>query len=182
MTWSRIAALGALAVMVGGQARAEDAKRGSGGIEDPARVGQPGGAERSPSVGSTPARPRELSGTFVKADSTTVYLEHMGAIVPLKVDEKTRYTGEGVKSSRDLTEGQEVRASFSVKGTTNVADKLEVASAAGRRPAEAGGETPPRRPDAMPPGPRVPPDRAPAPKDPGSPVPVEPGTPPAPKY
>jgi hypothetical protein len=162
MAWSRVVAASVLAVAAA-QARAEGSGKTSGGIEDPARVGHPGGAGGT-RAGENPAGGREITGKFLKADSTTVYVEHMGAVVPLKVDENTRFSGEGVKGSGDLKEGQEVRASFTVKRTTNVADRITVEPASGRRPEPA------------------PPDRSPVPRDPGIPPPAGPGGPSLPKY
>jgi hypothetical protein len=163
MAWSRVLVVSAAAVLLGARARAEGPGDAPGKIEDPARVGQPGGgAEGTRARG--PYGGRELAGKLVKAESTIVYLEHMGAIVALRVDENTRFSGEGVKSSRDLREGQEVRASFTVKGTTNVADKIAVEPASGGRPDGTA------------------PDRSPAPRDPGIPPPAGPGGPSLPKY
>ena len=125
--------------------------------------------ERSGQLGGTAARERELSGTVVKTDANTVYLEHMGAIVPMKIDASTQFSGAGVKSSRDLTEGQEVRASFTVKETTNVADRITGSSAPGRPPAGSGTT-------GMTPGPSVPPERGPG----MPPEPLPPRTPPTP--
>ncbi len=186
MRWTRMWAVSALAVVLGMPAGADDPARGTGKIEDPARVGQPG--ERTRAARETATGERELSGTVVKTDATTLYLEHMGAIVPLKIDEKTRFSGEGVKSSRDLTEGQEVRASFTVEDeTTNVASRVAVASGA---PPASGTQGIP--PEALPPGqhpqlppergPGMPPGREPVPHDPGSPTPGDPGAIPGPKY
>jgi hypothetical protein len=178
MRWG---AMVALAALLGGQARAEEKAKGTGGIEDPARTGQPGATASTPPVSATPLGARQLSGTVVKADDKNVYLEHMGAVIPLKVDENTRFTGEGVKSSRDLTEGQEVRASFTVKGTDNVADRITAERASGKPGADSGktgadtGRSPPPGAEGLPPG------HPPVPRDPGR-SPVEPGTPPTPKY
>jgi hypothetical protein len=159
---------GGLAALVASPAAGSDA-----GIEDPARVGQPGGSKETRAAGTRGQR--ELSGTVVKASKTTLYLEHMGAIVPMRIDERTRVSGEGAKSPQDLVEGQVVRASFTVKGTDNVADRITVAGRA-PSPDEGGGRTPgaegsPPDPRPAPPdrGPGMPPDRQPVPRDPGLP-------------
>jgi hypothetical protein len=181
-----IAASALVVATLASPADAGDAARRSGKIEDPARVGRPG--ERTEGTGATAGGTRQLSGTVVRADAGTLYLEHMGAIVPLKIDDKTEFSGEGVKSSRDLTEGQEVRASFTVKNeTTNVADRIAVASASGREPAGGTGSqgSPPggteRRPGPPTPSerrPGSPPDTQPIPRDPGTTPPRDPGGPP----
>jgi len=68
---------------------------------------------------------KELSGTVVKSDANTLYLEHMGAVVPIELDRGTRFSG--IKNADQLAEGQEVRASFTVKDETkNVADSVSL--------------------------------------------------------
>jgi hypothetical protein len=75
----------------------------------------------------------ELTGKVVRSDKKTLYVEHMGAVVPLKIDRKTKFEGDTLKSSRDLKEGQEIRASFTVEnGTNNVATSIGLSSEAGR--------------------------------------------------
>lgn len=194
-SWA-VLAPGVLAIALGSSVRADDpAKaskdpaRASKGIEDPARVGEPGKGEGTARLGGT-AETRELSGKVVKADSKTLYLEHMGAVFPLRIDEKTEFSGQGLSSSRDLSEGQEVRASFTVEKTTNVARRISLASASGRAPPAAGSQG--ARPEQMPPGqhpqlppergPGIPPDRMPTPRDPGTQDPTQPGAPASPKY
>jgi hypothetical protein len=60
---------------------------------------------------------QELTGKVVKAERNTLYLEHMGAIVPLQVQRDTKFEGEFTRL-RDVKEGQEIRASFEVKNQT----------------------------------------------------------------
>lgn len=68
---------------------------------------------------------RELSGTVIRSDGSTLYLEHMGAIVPVEIRSETRFSG--VRSAHELAAGQEVRASFTVKGDTkNVAHVISL--------------------------------------------------------
>jgi hypothetical protein len=74
----------------------------------------------------------ELSGTVAKADRKTIYLkDQQGAIVPLKVDNTTKFADANVKSARDLKEGQQVRASFETKGTENIATQVWTESGMG---------------------------------------------------
>jgi hypothetical protein len=186
-------AAGAIAVALVAPVRADDEPRRSTGIEDPARVGRPG-ERTTPQGGGAIAGERELGGTVVKADSKTLYLEHMGAVFPLKIDDETEFSGAGVSSSRDLKEGLEVRASFTVEQkTTNLARRISVAGASGRSSRSTGstGTTPgedERIPPGSPPlpperGPGIPPDRPPMPGDPsGTPAPSDPGAPPTPNY
>jgi hypothetical protein len=68
----------------------------------------------------------------VKSESKTVWIDHQGAIVPLKIDRDTRFEGAAVKDAKDLKEGQEIRASFMVKDRTdNVARTIALASTSG---------------------------------------------------
>jgi len=78
---------------------------------------------------------KELSGKVVKSDASTLYLEHMGAVVPIEIGQGTSFSG--VQGSDQLAEGQEVRASFTVKDDTkNVADSVSVGAPSGRRSPE----------------------------------------------
>jgi hypothetical protein len=104
----------------------------------------------------------------------------MGAAVPFKITKGTQFTGFGAKSSADLIEGQQVLATFTVEGTTNVARRFSATSEAVAEPRES---TPPRppsppshRPDLPSPprdGPTMPqiPPEHPIPRDKGEPVP-----------
>jgi len=76
---------------------------------------------------------QELSGKVVKADRSSVFVEHMGAVVPLKIDKNTKFQGDTLKAAKDLKEGQEIRASFSVENkTSNVAKSIELSSEMGQ--------------------------------------------------
>jgi len=50
----------------------------------------------------------------------------MGAAIPLAVQSSTSF--QGVKSAKDIKEGQQVRASFELKGTKNELTSVEVLS------------------------------------------------------
>jgi hypothetical protein len=66
----------------------------------------------------------ELQGEVARVESKTIYVKHMGAVVPLKIDKDTKLDGKTF-SKRDLKEGQEIRASFTVEnGINNVADTI----------------------------------------------------------
>ncbi|MGQ0507940.1 MAG: hypothetical protein ACT4TC_21770 [Myxococcaceae bacterium] len=74
----------------------------------------------------------EISGKVVKHMGKTVYVEHMGAVVAIKVDSKTRFEGDAIKSSKDIKAGQDIRASFTVENTTdNVATSIGLAGTGG---------------------------------------------------
>jgi hypothetical protein len=79
----------------------------------------------------------EVTGKIVRADGNTVWIDHMGAVIPLKIEPNTRFESAGIARPKDLKEGQEIRASFTVQNKiTNVADSiwLEGATATGTRP------------------------------------------------
>jgi hypothetical protein len=72
---------------------------------------------------------KQLEGTVVKADRKQVYLEHMGAVVPVKLTNKTRFEGISIRQAKDLKEGQEVRVAFEIEDKTqNVATVIMLAS------------------------------------------------------
>ena len=83
--------------------------------------------DRSSSLSSN-----ELTGRVVKADNNTVYIEHMGAVVALKVDHNTKFESPAIRHAKDLQPGQEIRASFAVKNQTdNVARSISLSSTEG---------------------------------------------------
>jgi hypothetical protein len=70
---------------------------------------------------------RELTGHVVSSDASTLYLEHMGSVVPVQIGPETRFFG--VRSADRLVEGQEVRASLTVTDDgKNVASSISVAA------------------------------------------------------
>ncbi|MDC0714696.1 hypothetical protein POL68_39975 [Stigmatella sp. ncwal1] len=71
---------------------------------------------------------QQLTGRVVKSDSKTVWVEHAGAIVPLKIDKSTQFTDTSLKRAKDFKQGDEIRASFEVKNTDNVATSIGMAN------------------------------------------------------
>ncbi|QSQ18687.1 RNA-binding protein [Pyxidicoccus parkwayensis] len=74
---------------------------------------------------------KELTGKVVKADAKTIYVDHMGAVVPLKVEKSTQFNDPTLKKAKDLQPGQEIRASYEVKETENVAKSISPSSGTG---------------------------------------------------
>ena len=77
----------------------------------------------------------ELTGRVVRVDNNMVWIDHLGAVVPLKIETGTKFESAGVTRAKDLKEGQEIRANFTVKDkTTNVATAiwLEGATSTGK--------------------------------------------------
>jgi hypothetical protein len=74
---------------------------------------------------------KELTGKVVKADSKTIFVDLQGAVVPLKVDKSTQFNDPSLKKAKDLQAGQEIRASYEVKETENVAKSISMAGTGG---------------------------------------------------
>jgi hypothetical protein len=145
----------------------------------------------TPEQGGREAATKEISGRVVQASPGKLFLEHMGAVVEFRIPSDAQFSGGGVRSASDLSEGEEVRASFTVENeTTNVAKRISVARAAGPAgpPHEGAGTaaepksesgavgTPPSErttPQERVPG-KTPGERPPS--DPGTPAPRDPGT------
>jgi hypothetical protein len=81
-----------------------------------------GGSGQSSGLG------QQVTGRVVKSDSKTVWVEHAGAVIPLKVDKGTQFTGTTQKRASDFKEGDEIRASFEVKKTDNVVTSIGLAN------------------------------------------------------
>ena len=75
---------------------------------------------------------QELTGRVARTEPNQVWIEHEGALVPLRVEEGTRFEGElseGQRFSRleQLSAGDEVRASFEIRDQkNNVAQTVEL--------------------------------------------------------
>jgi hypothetical protein len=82
-------------------------------------------AARAAEGAAAPGEKRELSGKVIRTEANTLYLEHMGAVVPVVIGRDTRFSG--IPSAGQLAEGQEVRASFTVRDDTkNVAHSISL--------------------------------------------------------
>jgi len=74
----------------------------------------------------------QLIGTVVESKSHTLYLQHMGAVVPLRVDRNTRLDGLAGQKLTDLRTGDEVQVTFEVRNKIdNVALRIARPSATG---------------------------------------------------
>jgi hypothetical protein len=105
---------------------------------DPA-IGGSGSTQSDPAMGGSGSTmggqnamgQKELTGKVVKADSKTIYVDMHGAVVPLKVDKSTQFNDPTLKKAKDLQAGQEIRASYEVKETENVAKSISMAGTGG---------------------------------------------------
>ena len=107
---------------------------------------------------------KEMSGRVLQASPSRLFLEHMGAVVEFKIDSDAQISGGNVKTAGDLSEGQEVRTSFTVENkTTNVAKRISVSG-------QTSGPGAPSEQQRPMPGER-------SPTTPGTPSPYQPSTP-----
>jgi hypothetical protein len=100
--------------------------------QDPA-MGGSGSMQQDPAMGGSGAAmgQKELTGKVVKADSKMVWVDMQGAVVPLKVDKSTQFSDPNLKRSKDLQVGQEIRASYEVKETDNIAKSISMSGTGG---------------------------------------------------
>jgi hypothetical protein len=101
---------------------AQESQSGQVGAESDAQIGGSGQVGTQPMAGES-----ELTGKVVRSDAKTVWIDHMGAVVPLTINASTVFEGGTITRARDLKEGQEVRASFEVQNkTSNVAKTISL--------------------------------------------------------
>lgn len=74
---------------------------------------------------------KELNGRVVKAESDKIFVDMQGAVVPLEVDRSTTFSDPSLKKAKDLRPGQEIRASYEVKETKNVAKNISLSGTGG---------------------------------------------------
>lgn len=83
-----------------------------------------GGSGQQGQMGMTGEK--QVTGTVVKSSSSLVDVRTDTGIISLKIDKDTKFQDPGVKHAKDLKEGQQVRASFDIKGTNNVAKSISL--------------------------------------------------------
>ncbi len=79
-----------------------------------------------------PLSGNQITGRVVKSDRKTIWVEHAGAIVPLKIDKNTQFTDANLKRATDIKEGDQIRASFEVRKTDNVVTSIGMSSDMGQ--------------------------------------------------
>lgn len=136
----RFAGLLAGAALVGGLALAQQDSTPSTGGTGGSGLSQEQTPPSTPSMipgqatGQTDfkAQGNQLIGTVVESKSHTLYLQHMGAVVAVRVEKGTNLSGLAGKKLTDLKSGDEVQVSFLVKNKIdNVATKIEQPTATG---------------------------------------------------
>jgi hypothetical protein len=90
--------------------------QGGSGMQDQSAQAQQGS---TPQLGSN-----EIIGRVVKSSKKMVWVEHAGAIVPLKINKQTQFGDTNIKRAQDFQEGDHIRASFKVDETDNVATSI----------------------------------------------------------
>ena len=117
----------------------DPAMGGSGSMQQDPAMGGSGSTQQDPAMGGSGSAmgsqgamgQKQLTGRVVKADARTVWVDHMGAVVPLKVDKSTQFSDPSLKRAKDLQVGQEIRASYEVKETDNVARSISMSGTGG---------------------------------------------------
>lgn len=134
MTKKLIGVFASVALMSSGMALAHDKEKKEtqtqvqGGTGGSGTTGQyQGGSGTAEQLGGN-----QLTGRVVKSDRSTIWVEHAGAIVPLKIDKNTHFTDPNVKRATDIKEGEQIRASFEVRKTENVATSIGMSSGMGQ--------------------------------------------------
>jgi hypothetical protein len=118
----------------GGTTDSSDTRSGSQGTGGSGSTGSMGGAMGA--MGE-----QSMEGRVLKADKTMITIEHMGTAIPLMVSSSTSF--QGVKSVKEIKEGQQVRASFDLKKDKNELKSVEVLSGTGGTGATDMGTPPP---------------------------------------
>jgi hypothetical protein len=90
--------------------------------------GQTGGSQMA---GAQQMGEKQVTGTVVKSSSTLLHLRTDNGIIPIKVGRDIKIDDPTVKRVRDLKEGQQVRASFDIQGTDNVAKSISLDASMG---------------------------------------------------
>ncbi|MCE9666623.1 S1 domain-containing protein [Myxococcus stipitatus] len=100
---------------------------GTGSMQHGSSMGGSGSTMGQSSMGQ-----KELNGKVVKTESSKVFVQDaQGAVVPLDIDRSTHFTDPSLKKAKDLREGQEIRASFEVKETKNMAKSISLSGTGG---------------------------------------------------
>jgi hypothetical protein len=109
-----IALLGSGAALAGGDWKQHDKQQQTQSQGTEARQGS------TQKLGSN-----EIIGRVVKSSKKMVWVEHAGAIVPLTINKQTQFNDPNLKRAQDFQEGDQVRASFEVRKTDNIATSIQ---------------------------------------------------------
>ncbi len=127
-----LGAIAGLALMAGtAQAQGTSEQGGSAGMEG-SGTGSSGSMSGSSTgtMGSTEAAgQQQMEGKVLKSSSGSLIIEHLGAAIPFEVTKSTTF--QGVKSAKEIKEGEQVRASFEMKKNKNELRSIEVLGTGG---------------------------------------------------
>ncbi len=123
MTIKLIGLCASLSLVAGGAAFAGGQQRGSATQGSESKPSMDSQQKADPHAGMHPGsttmlQGSEIVGEVAKVEAKILYVRHMGAIVPLKISRETKLDGKSF-SRKDLKEGQEIRASFTVENLVN---------------------------------------------------------------
>ena len=99
---------------------------GTGSQDQMGSTGTQGQVGGSQMAGAQQVGEKQVTGTVVKSSSTLLHLRTDNGIIPLKVGRDTKFEDPSVKRAKDLKEGQQIRASFDIKGTDNVVKSISL--------------------------------------------------------
>lgn len=130
--FATVALMGSGMAFAGDQAKKQESQQQSqGAMGGSGSMGESQSGEMGKSGMNTQVGSNELTGRVVKNDKKTLFVDHMGAIVPLKIDKNTQFNDPSLKKAADIKEGDEIRASFEVRKTENVATSIEKSTGTG---------------------------------------------------
>ncbi len=120
-----VALMGSGAALAGGDGKKYDKPQSTQSQDSTGGSGQAGTPSHMNQGSTQQLGPNELIGRVVKSDKKMVWVEHAGAIVPLKIDKQTQFGDTNIKRAQDFREGDQIRASFEVRKTDNVATSIQ---------------------------------------------------------
>lgn len=130
-----VALMGSGTALAGGDWKKQDKQQqtqsqgstGGSGITE-GTAGQTGGSGQGTQAqqGSTQELgPNEIIGRVVKSNKKMVWVEHAGAVVPLKTNQQTEFRDPNLKRAQDFQEGDQVRVSFEIQKTDNIIKSIQ---------------------------------------------------------
>jgi len=140
MTKKLVGLFASVALLGSGMALADDKTKGQQGAQQQVggdayggsgtAQGQTGGQMHGQTAG-TQVGEKQIVGTVVRSSADELKLRTESGIIQLKVNRDTQFQDPNVKRVRDLKEGQQVRASFTIQKEDNVARSISLDTSMG---------------------------------------------------
>jgi hypothetical protein len=131
MTKKLVGLFASVALLGSGMALAEDAQ-GTSQPSQQQQVGSDyGGSGSQAQMQGQPMGEKQVSGKVLKSTANEVHLLTDNGVIAVKVNKDTKFQDPNIKRARDLKEGQQVRTSFTVEQTNNVARSITLDTGAG---------------------------------------------------